>query len=312
MKWWICFLFLFVSLDAGWSVGTLEPVIGLSNIELVQGYNMMAVTFKREPIYSGVIDNITGSILTIENLNEFDSETTESAVRYRENELVETRHYVWVHDSIEGNKGRFYDIVHNTDTTVTIDSNYGVPDIFDSIHIIPYTTLDYIFEEYEDSIDRDRIHIWTHFGWKSYAFRNTQWYTAGTRADQGNTIIRPDQGIVYSRHSPDSMDLVIADEVYAYAQIRLPAQNEKHFGNNPYPTNIEMNKLFEEVSGHFTNDDLLYLWQGTSWEIYQFNTTVNGFVNILTNELNRELEPHQPYFIIKASNTTIYFIKSEL
>lgn len=281
----------------------VTDIVGVTVTTLEPGYTLMALPYKNEPSYSGSIEEINGNILTL-HTNEYDDV-------WPINKYVDTRHYVFVHDSFDGNKGRFYDIIASDATTVTIDDNYGIPNIHDGIHIIPYVTLNQLFGPYEEFIDKDYIIRWASYGWTSFTYRNNQWYKPGTRATQGESILRPDEGIVYHRTQTEPLEFITDGTAYEFAQIPVPLNGLKQFVANPYPTTIEVNTLLSDAYGAFGSNDLLYIWMGSSWDILQYTPSISGFVDITTNEVNRNLQSHQPFFIIKENPSAIFFIESK-
>lgn len=267
------------------------------NFEIKNGVNFLAWNMHSESEYDGGIDAVDGSKITLPQplydtfiVNQF---TTQPF-------LLVSRE--------SGKEGTFSLIASNTEDSVYISDLNHTFEEADSISIIPATRLKDIFFEVEDQIDpKDSVLVWTAIGWKNYRYINNQWYTAGTRDDQGNAIICPDEGFIYIRSNAETFSFAQAGEARLFAKLSVPNQGKKFILPNPFPIDIHLSGLMDHFDlikepSLITADKIAFWRDGASvYKIY-YN---DG--NRWLDEGNQEIDPIIPsgksFFILRSNES---------
>lgn len=273
-----------------------NPVM-VHNFEIKNGVNFLAWNMHSESEYDGGIDAVDGLKITLPQplydtfiVNQFMTQPF----------LLVSRE--------SGKEGTFSLIASNTEDSVYIsDLNHTFKEA-DDISIIPATRLKDIFFEVEDQIDpKDSVLVWTAIGWKNYRYINNQWYTAGTRDDQGNAIIYPDEGFIYIRSNAETFSFAQAGEARLFAKLSVPNQGKKFILPNPFPIDIHLSGLMDHFDlikepSLITADKIAFWRDGASvYKIY-YN---DG--NRWLDEGNQEIDPIIPsgksFFILRSNES---------
>lgn len=292
----LLFLFACSRCFGGWAQDFSSPFV-LHNFEIKNGVNFLSWNMYEDSEYDGSIDAVSGLEITLPQplydtfiVNQF---TTQPF-------LLVSRE--------SGKEGTFSLIASNTEDSVFIsDLNHDF-EYSDDISIIPATRLKDIFFEVEDQIDpMDSVVIWTTFGWKNYRYINNQWYTAGTRKDQGDTIIYPDEGFIYIRSNSETFSFAQSGNANLSAKLSIPNKDKKWVLPNPFPVDVHLSELMDHFDlikkpSLVTADKIAFWRDGASvYKIY-YN---DG--NRWLDEGNQEIDPIIPsgksFFILRSNES---------
>ena len=281
-----------------------STIVGVSTVEIKQGVTLMSLPYRQEPVYSGCINSINANILSVDpSISPLDDPPEQDV-------YVTTPHYVYVHDSIDGNEGMYYLIIRNDGYDITIDTSSGSPTINDNIHIIPANTIDSIFGEYEDNIPaRDTIMVWNSFGWSSVTYfpERDVWRAPGTRRDGRYTIIYPDEGIAYIHRSADPIIIATDGEVRLESQLYIPQPGNKFISVNPFPTSTSLLDITEDS---LSPGDYVYRWNTASgyWDTYTYDAQAREWYDMSSNQVDVTLRSHESFFIVKNTPSIVDFL----
>ncbi len=316
-------LTLTLTLNSHWSDDSTVP-IGVTNIDLPTGtqsdasYTFISSAYNQDPAYSGLVDVITGSTLTL---------TDFSDAGYADNELTQEAHLLRITDgNADGEadvsstvNGMIFAVIGHTGDDVIINattaeiSTYFA--LYDSVEIIKANTLESLFGVGDDFVglsgkptSGDNLLIWNSVGWKVYFHYNNKWQTFGTRADQKATIIYPDEGMVYVRRD-QALTLSFSGYVPLSVQSYIPPSDHKFLMSNPFPVAKNLSELIDistnwATSGNINDADQLLFWTGTAWSIYYNNGT--DWIEALTGQLDdRSVEAGASFMILRANDQTL-------
>jgi hypothetical protein len=326
-----CLIFLLLSISCigqeNWGTTQTGLQTGVTNINLPAGdgsnpsYTFISSAYSQEPVYSGLVDAINGSVLTLDGFTGTELEETP----WEDNELTQTPHLLRLVDgNADGNanvfstvNGHVFNVIGHVGNDLTVNlppsqmSSYFA--IYDGIQIIKATTLESLFGVGEDFTGLsgspavgDNILIWSSVGWKVYFHYNDKWQTFGTRADQSSTIIYPDEGMVYVRRGT-AHTLSFSGLVPPSVQSYLPGAGGKFLMSNPYPVTLTISQLIDTNSNWIqSNDpnsaDQILSWSGSAWVAY-YNNITGDWINITTGEIDDyEFQPGESFFIIRSDN----------
>jgi hypothetical protein len=326
---YLIFLLLSISCVGQENWGTTQTglLTGVTNIILPAGtgpspsFTFISSAYNQETVYSGWVDAINGSTLTLDGFTGTELEDPPWA----DNELAQTPHLLRVVDgNADGNanvfstvNGHVFNVIGHVGNDLTVNlppgqmSSYFA--IYDGVQIIKATTLESLFGVGEDFIGTsgtpgasDNILIWSSVGWKVYFHYNDKWQTFGTRADQSSTIIFPDEGMVYVRRG-DAHTLSFSGLVPPSVQSYLPGPGGKFLMSNPYPVVQTISQLIDTNSNWIqsndpNNADQILSWSGTAWISY-YNNIADDWVNTSTGQVDDyEFQPGESFFIIRSNN----------
>ena len=301
---------------AGLLSGETTDPIGVTNVTLPPGtpqepsYTFISSAYNQDPAYSGSIDAISGSQLTLSDLEAND---------YEDNELIQTAHLLRLRDGTESQHGMLFAVLSNLGDDVVINCP---PDdiathfsLYDSVDIIEANTLGGLFGTGDDftglagkPTQGDNILIWTTYGWKTYFYYQDKWQTYGTRSDQSATIIYPDEGMVYARKD-EELIFSFSGYVPLTVQSYRPGSDGKFLMSNPFPLTVTLSQILDTssnwISGSSINDvDQVLFWSGTAWQIYYHNGT--DWINLMTSQIDdKEIQAGEAFFIVRALNNTL-------
>ena len=242
-----------------------DPVV-VHKFEIKNGANFLSWGMYEDPLHMGDVDAVDGVFIK-PTLGIYDE--LEPDIFAQQPCLLISRE--------EDEIGKYYNIVGNTADSIQISDPNHTFEVGDFISVVYATRLKDIFFEVHDNIDRfDQLITWSGLGWKSYSYINGQWYTAGTRADQGDTIIYPNQGFVYLRNKPDGFTFWQAGNANLFAKLKIPNKGKKILSANPFPVDAPLNELIGNFNlkkiNSITQADKIALWQGGGfWKIFYHN-----------------------------------------
>ena len=242
-----------------------DPVV-VHKFEIKNGVNFLSWNMYEDPAYMGDVDAVDGVFIK-PTLGEYDGLIPDA--------FIERPHLLVSRE--EDERGKYYHIVGNTSDSIQISDPNHTFEVLDYISVIPATRLRDIFLEEHDLIDKlDSLVVWSGFGWKSYRYVNGQWYTAGTRSDQGDAIIYPDQGFVYIRSQPEGFTFWQAGNANLFAKLKIPNKGKKFIIPNPFPVDAPLSQLVGNFnlfeSNLMTKADKIAIWQGGGfWKIFYHN-----------------------------------------
>jgi hypothetical protein len=292
---------------------TTDP-IGVTNVILPVGtmsdpsYTFISSAYNQDPAYSGSIDAIDGSQLTLSDLEDNN---------YEDNELIQTAHLLRLRDGDENHNGMVFPVLSNIGDNVVIGCpSADIPtyfSLYDSVDIIEANTLGGLFGTGADFLglsgkpaQGDNILIWTTYGWKTYFYYQDKWQTFGTRSDQGATIIYPDEGMVYVRKS-DELTLSFSGYVPLIVQSYRPGSDHKFLMSNPFPVTVTLSQLIDTSSNWISNTsvnaaDQILSWSGTAWVIHYHNG--DDWINLTAGGAidDKEIQAAESFFIVRAQN----------
>jgi len=320
MKVLIFTLFLLVFLkniySQEWGSSAQTNPIGLTNIDVTESaednipsYTFLSSGYNNESAYSGMIDSISGSTISF---SDFIIET--DANSYEDNALTQSPHLLVLRDGNPLYNGRSFLVIGHEGNDVTINLKPDEVSTYfsatDSIDIIEANTLSSLFGSGEDFLGKkgtpsnaDNILVWSTYGWKTYFYNDDKWQTFGTRTDQSNAIIYPDEGVIYVRKSIEPLILTFNGNAPTVAQVYMPQAGNKFLMANPFPTNMKISELVDsstnwEKSQVFSECDYVLYWSGNSWITYYHN--VNNWINSVSGEVDdREILPGESILIVK-------------
>ena len=299
-------------------------VVGVTNINLPAGsstsasYTFLSTAYNQDPAYSGIVDAINGSSLTLADF---------SLADYEDNELTQSPHLLRVVDgNADGNadlsstvNGMIFPVIGHVGDVVTINatpieiSTYIT--LYDGVEIIEANTLDSLFGTGSDFIGLsgkpsfgDNILVWNSFGWKVYFHYNDKWQTFGTRSDQKTTIIYPDEGLIYVRRG-GALTLSFSGYIPNSVQCYLPPREEKFLMSNPFPIAMTLSQLINTSSNWESNNnvvdaDQILTWTGSAWSIYFHNGS--NWINSLTGEIDdKSIEAGASFMILRSQSLSI-------
>jgi hypothetical protein len=325
----LIFLLLSISCLGQENWGTTQNGIttGVTNIDIpaangsAPSYTFISSAYTRETVYGGLVDAINGSVLTLEGFAGTELEDPP----WQDNELTLEPHLLKITDgNADGNadisstvNGHVFNVLGHVGDDVTInvppDQAATYFALYDSVQIIKATTLESLFGSGEDFTGLsgtpavgDNILIWSSIGWKIYFHYNNKWQTFGTRADQGGTIIFPDEGMVYVRRG-DAHTLSFSGLVPPSVQSYLPGPGGKFLMSNPFPMTQTISQLIDTnsnwIQSNDPNDaDRILSWSGNAWVSY-YNNVAGDWINISTGQIDDyEFQPGESFFIIRSDN----------
>ena len=161
--------------------------------------------------------------------------------------MTQYPHFLRLRDGAKSqHNGNIYPVIGNSgnDITINIDPSIvtGIFTITDSIDIIRANTLGSIFGTGDDFHGKkgtpsfaDTIIVWNSIGWKTYFYNDDKWQTFGTRTSQDNSIIYPDEGVIYVRKDTEPLTLSFSGVTPTIVQTYMPGAGEKFLMGNPFP-----------------------------------------------------------------------------
>lgn len=321
----LLFLLLASALNAQpWGSSESTTPVGVTNIPLPGGtvespsYTFLSSAYMQDPAYAGMVDAINESTLT---LIDFDENG------YEDHELTQAGHLLRITDGNgDGNadlfstvNGLIFPVVDNVGNDITINlppdqvSTYFA--LYDSVEIIQANTLGSLFGTGDDFVgltgkpaSGDNLIIWSSVGWKVYFHYQNKWQTFGTRNDQKNTIIYPDEGMVYARKS-DALTLSFSGNVALSIHSYRPGSGGKFLMSNPFPITMTLSQLIDPssnwISGTILNEvDQVLFWSGSAWVTYYHNGT--DWINLMESTIDdRSIESAGSFFILRANNPSL-------
>ena len=313
---------LFVTCAMGSSEHTVP--IGVTNINIPAGtqaspsYTFISSAYNQEHAYAGMIDEINGASLTLSNF---------SLAGYEDNELTQSGHLLRIVDgNADGNadmnsvvNGMVFPVIGHVGDVVTINATAAeissYISLYDSIEIIKANTLESLFGVGDDFVgltgkpsSGDNIYVWNSVGWKVYFHYNNKWQTFGTRSDQKETIIYPDEGMIYVRRS-DAITLSFSGNVPLSVQCYRPPRDNKFLMSNPFPIAMNLSELIDTSSNWSSNTniidaDQILVWTGSAWSIYFHNGT--DWINYMTSQIDdKSIEAGSSFMIIRSLDLSI-------
>ena len=320
---------LLLSLNTFGQWGTTQTglLTGVANIPIPAGvgsnpsFTFISSAFNQEPVYSGFVDAINGSVLTLDGFAGTELEDPP----WEDNELAQTPHLLRLVDgNADGNadvfstiNGHVFNVIGHVGNNVTINlppdqmASYFV--FYDTVQIIKATTLETLFgvgDDFTGSAGKpsigDNLLIWSSVGWKVYFHYNSKWQTFGTREDQSSTIIYPDEGMVYVRRG-DELTLSFSGLVPHNIQSYLPGPGHKFLMSNPFPLSMALSKLIDTdnnwiKSNNINEADQIATWSGSAWVTY-YNNLNNEWINVNTGQIDdREILAAEAFFIFRSSD----------
>ena len=325
-----CLVFLLLSISCLGQWGTTQTGLqtGVTNITIPAAtgsdpsFTFISSAYNQEPVYSGLVDAINGSTLTLDGFTGTELEDPPWA----DNELAQSPHLLRVVDgNADGNakvfstvNGHVFNVIGHVGNDLTVNlppgqmSSYFA--LYDGVQIIKATTLETLFGVGEDFTGisggpsvGDNILIWSSVGWKVYFHYNDKWQTFGTRADQSSTIIFPDEGMVYV-HRGEQLTLSFSGLVPQSIQSYLPGPGKKFLMSNPFPITMPLSELIDTdnnwiKSNNLNEADQIATWSGSSWVTYYTNLN-DEWININTGQIDdHELLAAEAFFIFRSSDT---------
>jgi len=300
---------------------------GVTNIIIPAGsgpnpsFTFISSAYTQESLYSGWVDAINGSELTLDGFTGTELEDPP----WQDNELAQTPHLLRVVDgNADGNanvfstvNGHVFNVIGHIGNDLTVNvpadqmSSYFA--IYDGVQIIKATTLESLFGIGDDFIGAsgppavgDNLLIWSSVGWKVYFHYNDKWQTFGTRADQSSTIIFPDEGMVYVRRG-EELTLSFSGLVPENIQSYLPGPGEKFLMSNPFPISMVLSELIDTdnnwiKSNNINEADQIATWSGSAWVTYYHNLN-DEWININTGQIDdREILAAEAFFIFRSND----------
>ncbi|HEY4281911.1 MAG TPA: TIGR02597 family protein [Chthoniobacterales bacterium] len=169
----------------------------------------------------------------------------------------------------------------------------------DSVEICPANSLNTLFPSGApfgtgtSATGADNVLLFNGTAWETYFFNTSvnQWRRSGSGLNQNNKIVFPDQGMFIVRRTTSAVNVTFLGTVpsttektdfpgagSSFKANRFPI--DLTFGTGNLSNNTELNlnlKLAGWHGGTSANDagDNIYLWNGTSWSVYFYNTSVN-------------------------------------
>jgi len=293
-------LFLFVCSECfgGWAQDFSNPVV-LHNFEIKNGVNFLSWNMYEDSEYDGSIDAVNGLEITLPQ------------PEYESFEIGDFNSRPYFLISREGDKkGSFSLITSNTEDSVFISDSDHNFEYSDNVSIIPATRLKDIFFEVEDQIDpMDSVVIWTTFGWKSYRYRNSQWYTAGTRNDQGDTLIYPDEGFVYIRSNLETFSFSQSGNANLSAKLSIPNKDEKWVLPNPFPVDVRLSELVNQFdivkSPNIIDADKIAIWSEDGVSFYKiYYNNGNTWLDESDQQVDPIIQSGRSFFILRSSDSS--------
>ena len=316
---------LFNTAGGQWAQNFTAPT-GVTNItvsggsETEESYTFISTAYNQEPVYSGLVDDITGAILTLEDFTGTDLEEPV----FEDNELTLTPHLLRLVDgNADGNadvsstvNGMVFLVVGHVGNEIFINATEAEVAtyfaLYDGIEIIKANTLESLFGIGEDFVglsgkpsSGDNILIWNSVGWKIYFYYNNKWQTFGTRSDQKGTIIYPDEGMVYVRRGDQ---LVLSFSGYAPLSVHsyLPPAGYKFLTSNPFPLAMSLSQLID-TSANWSSDpavndaDQILVWENSAWSVYYHDA--NNWRNSMTGEIEDKLiEAGSSFMVLRCDD----------
>jgi hypothetical protein len=322
-------IFFLLNLTCFGQWGTTQTGLqtGVTNITIPAGigsnpsFTFISSAYNQEPVYSGFVDAINGSVLTLDGFAGTELEDPP----WEDNELAQTPHLLRLVDgNADGNadifstiNGHVFNVIGHVGNDVTInlppDQMATYFAFYDTVQIIKATTLETLFGLGDDFTGNsgkpsvgDNLLIWSSVGWKVYFHYNNKWQTFGTRADQSSTIIYPDEGMVYVRRG-DEFTLSFSGLVPQNIQSYLPGPGHKFLMSNPFPISMALSELIDTdnnwiKSNNINEADQVASWAGSSWVTY-YNNVNDEWININTGQIDdHEFLAGEAFFIFRSSD----------
>ena len=313
--WLSLFFPAFIYSQYTWGSSQSTNPVGVTNLEISPqsggdtSYTFLSGAYNQDSAYSGSIESINGVTLTFIDLDGSLEETP-----YGEDELV--AYLLKIRDGNPLYNGMVFPVIANNGNSVTIgEPPENIALYFsenDCIDIIEANTLKGLFGEGEDfhglkgtPSKSDNILIWTSVGWKTYFYKDEKWQTFGTRADQGSTIIYPDEGIIYARRGEEDLTLSFSGNAPVTVQSYMPGPNQKFLMANPFPIEASLSQLINtesnwEKSNNVNEADQILAWSGSTWNTYYLNTN-NQWINAVTQqEEDLMIKSGESFFIARS------------
>jgi hypothetical protein len=315
-----------LSAEYFWGSEAATQAIGVTNIDILEAaedstpsYTFLSSGYNQEAVYSGVIETIIGSTLTLSDLiGQYEEES------YEDDVLAQEPHFLRLRDGQEEYNGLVFLVLANVENDVTIGLEANLVSqyfqAYDSIDIIKANTLAGMFGTGEDfhgekgtpSIG-DNILIWTTYGWKTYFYHNDKWQTFGTRSDQGGTIIYPDEGLIYQRKGTAPLTLSFSGYVPQFVQSYLPGSEGKFLMSNPFPVESKISDLIDVSSNwnksqNSSQADYILAWSGSAWVSYYHD--VNNWINLNTGQIDDHVfQSGESFFVVRADSVNAGYNK---
>jgi hypothetical protein len=304
------------------------PTSGVTNIDLEAAsgsspsFTFISYSYYDDAVYSGLIDSISGSTLTLDGFTGTDLEDP----TFEDGDLTQSSYLLRLVDgNADGNadmsstvNSSVFAVLSNVGNEITLNlpadeiSTYFISG--DGIQIIKANTLDSVFGSGEDFVglsgppsSGDNVLIWTTSGWKTYFHYNDKWQTFGTRADQKYTIVYPDEGMVYVRKGGA---LILSFSGYVShtrngpaIMSYIPGGGGKFLMSNPFPISQTIGQLIDTssnwLSGSNINQaDQLLFWSQSTWTTYYHNGS--DWINFNTSAVDdRSVEAGEAFFIAR-------------
>ena len=302
-----------------WGSNASTTPFGATNISITEAAedNIPSFTFlsigyeDSEYAYSGTIESIDGVKITLHELD--GGEFSENP--YEENELTQYPHFIRLRDGDKyQHNGKIYPVIGNSGNVITINiTPSNASDVFtatDSIDIIRANTLGSLFGTGDEFHGKkgtpsfaDNIIVWNSIGWKTYFYNGDCWQTFGTRSSQDNSIIYPDEGIIYVRKDTEPLTLSFSGVTPTIIQTYMPGAGEKFLMANPFPTEMKLSQLIDtssnwEKSQNIDECDIVLYWSGNAWKSYYYD--INNWRSVTSGEVDdRVIESGECIFIVK-------------
>jgi uncharacterized protein (TIGR02597 family) len=195
--------------------------------------------------------------------------------------------------------GRFFVITSNTATQVTVDTRgysfvTGAPantsqiqvSAGDSAEIVPANTLGTLFgtssvpfQTGATANAADNVYLFNGTSWDVYYHNGTNWKKSGNLANQNNAVVLPDRGLFILRRATSSLNLTFLGTVPSTTERTDFTGPGSTFESSRFPVDttllgLGLQGLPNWLAGASASAaDNVYLWNGSSWSVYYYNST---------------------------------------
>jgi uncharacterized protein (TIGR02597 family) len=264
------------------------------------------------PLYSAAVFQSAASAVT-------SSTCTLTGANFTANQFTSAPHLLRVKSGAQ--VGRFFLITANTANAVTIDTRGGTVDLTsfvatnDKCEILPANTLGSlfgttttIFQTALSPNSADNLYLWNGASWDAFYHNGTNWRKAGSSTNQNNTIVYPDEGLFVARRGTSALNFSPLGTV--------PTTNERTdldgagstYIANRFPVNIQLVDTGLQLTANWVTGgspnsaDKVYIWNGTSWDVFYHNGTNWRKAGSSANQNTTVVPVGTPMFVTKSGS----------
>lgn len=223
---------------------------------------------------------------------------TNNEAGWTDNQFNGTGNACFVEFTSGANAGVTIDISATTASTKSITTVQNIPagtSVGDTFKIRQHWTIGTVFGATDQSglaggssTTADLVFLYNGSGYDVYYYQTvglggTGWRKGGSAGDASNTVIYGDEGLIVKRNQASNLNIVLMGAVKT-GQTSVPITSGVNFVGNVYAASLTLgdsglytgNASTGIAGGSSTTADLVYIWNGTGYNIYYYQTVGLG------------------------------------